>query len=138
MGRRGERDVLDRVIEAVRAGESRALVVSSEPSVRIPGGMKDLGVDLLDLDRWPDQRCLGAKVGVMTSAANPKVRRRRRLAVVLFGWRPHRHAIGAPFDLWVRNPTITGRVAQDELRSEHCYAAFAAGMSVADCVVRVG
>ena len=66
-----------------------------------------------------------------------RTERRRRLAVVLFGWRPHRHAIGAPFDLWVRNPTITGRVTQDELRSEHCYAAFAAGMSVDDGVVAV-
>src|SRR3982074_3824216 len=32
-GRRSERDVLDRVIEAVRAGESRALVVRGEPGV---------------------------------------------------------------------------------------------------------
>ena len=32
-GRRGERDVLDRLIEAVRAGESRALVVRGEPGV---------------------------------------------------------------------------------------------------------
>jgi DNA-binding CsgD family transcriptional regulator len=30
-GRRGERDVLDRLIDAVRAGESRALVVAGEP-----------------------------------------------------------------------------------------------------------
>jgi DNA-binding CsgD family transcriptional regulator len=33
MGRRSERDVLDRLIEAVRAGESRALVVRGEPGV---------------------------------------------------------------------------------------------------------
>jgi DNA-binding CsgD family transcriptional regulator len=33
MGRRGERDVLERLIEAVRAGESRALVVRGEPGV---------------------------------------------------------------------------------------------------------
>jgi DNA-binding CsgD family transcriptional regulator len=32
-GRRSERDVLDRLIEAVRAGESRALVVRGEPGV---------------------------------------------------------------------------------------------------------
>src|SRR5215211_4290241 len=32
-GRRSEFDVLDRVIEAVRAGESRALVVRGEPGV---------------------------------------------------------------------------------------------------------
>lgn len=32
-GRRSECDVLDRVIEAVRAGESRALVVRGEPGV---------------------------------------------------------------------------------------------------------
>ena len=32
-GRRSERDVLDRLIEAVRAGESRALVVVGEPGV---------------------------------------------------------------------------------------------------------
>src|SRR5438105_4089694 len=30
-GRRGERDVLDRLIDAVRAGESRALVLAGEP-----------------------------------------------------------------------------------------------------------
>src|SRR5882672_12620223 len=33
MGRRGERDVLDRLIDAVRAGESRVLVVRGEPGV---------------------------------------------------------------------------------------------------------
>ncbi|MDX6629894.1 MAG: hypothetical protein QOH00_2140, partial [Gaiellales bacterium] len=33
MGRRSERDALDRLIEAVRAGESRALVVRGEPGV---------------------------------------------------------------------------------------------------------
>jgi len=33
MGRRSERDLLDRLIEAVRAGESRALVVRGEPGV---------------------------------------------------------------------------------------------------------
>src|SRR5262245_50009723 len=33
LGRRGECDVLDRLIEAVRAGGSRALVVSGEPGV---------------------------------------------------------------------------------------------------------
>jgi hypothetical protein len=32
-GRQSERDVLDRLIEAVRAGESRALVVRGEPGV---------------------------------------------------------------------------------------------------------
>src|ERR1700694_3784927 len=32
-GRRREREVLDRLIEAVRAGESRALVVRGEPGV---------------------------------------------------------------------------------------------------------
>src|SRR4030081_2361492 len=32
-GRRSERDVLDRLLEAVRAGESRALVVRGEPGV---------------------------------------------------------------------------------------------------------
>ena len=32
-GRRSERDVLDRLIEAVRAGQSRALVVRGEPGV---------------------------------------------------------------------------------------------------------
>lgn len=32
-GRRSERDVLDRLIDAVRAGESRALVVCGEPGV---------------------------------------------------------------------------------------------------------
>src|SRR3977135_2165265 len=32
-GRRSERDVLDRLIQAVRAGESRALVVRGEPGV---------------------------------------------------------------------------------------------------------
>jgi len=32
-GRRGERDLLDRLIEAVRAGESRTLVVRGEPGV---------------------------------------------------------------------------------------------------------
>ena len=32
-GRRGERDVLDRLIDAVRAGEGRALVVTGEPGV---------------------------------------------------------------------------------------------------------
>ena len=32
-GRRGERDVLDGLIEAVRGGESRALVVRGEPGV---------------------------------------------------------------------------------------------------------
>jgi DNA-binding CsgD family transcriptional regulator len=33
LGRRAERDVLDRMLEAVRAGESRALVVRGEPGV---------------------------------------------------------------------------------------------------------
>jgi DNA-binding CsgD family transcriptional regulator len=33
MGRRGERDVLDELVEAVRTGESRALVVRGEPGV---------------------------------------------------------------------------------------------------------
>jgi hypothetical protein len=33
LGRRAERDVLDRLLEAVRAGESRALVVRGEPGV---------------------------------------------------------------------------------------------------------
>ena len=33
VGRRSERDVLDRLIEAVRGGESRALVVRGEPGV---------------------------------------------------------------------------------------------------------
>ena len=33
MGRRSERGLLDRLIEAVRAGESRALVVRGEPGV---------------------------------------------------------------------------------------------------------
>jgi predicted ATPase len=33
VGRRGERDVLDRLTGAVRAGESRALVVRGEPGV---------------------------------------------------------------------------------------------------------
>jgi ABC-type transport system involved in cytochrome c biogenesis ATPase subunit len=32
-GRRRERDVLDRLIDAVRAGESRAVVVRGEPGV---------------------------------------------------------------------------------------------------------
>src|SRR5580765_4773361 len=32
-GRRSESDVLDRLVEAVRAGESRALVVRGEPGV---------------------------------------------------------------------------------------------------------
>jgi AAA ATPase-like protein len=32
-GRRSERDVLDRLIDAVRAGEGRALVVTGEPDV---------------------------------------------------------------------------------------------------------
>src|SRR6266849_8990290 len=32
-GRRSERDLLDRLIEAVRTGESRALVVRGEPGV---------------------------------------------------------------------------------------------------------
>jgi hypothetical protein len=32
-GRRSERDVLDRLIEAVRGGQSRALVVRGEPGV---------------------------------------------------------------------------------------------------------
>jgi hypothetical protein len=32
-GRRGERDVLDRLIDAVRAGEGRALVVTGEPGM---------------------------------------------------------------------------------------------------------
>src|SRR4030081_3959744 len=32
-GRRSERDVLDRLVEAVRAGESRALVVRGEPGM---------------------------------------------------------------------------------------------------------
>src|SRR4029079_14436639 len=32
-GRRNERDVLDRLIEAVRAGESRALVLRGEPGM---------------------------------------------------------------------------------------------------------
>src|ERR1700680_2586043 len=32
-GRRNERDVLDRLIDAVRAGESRVLVVAGEPGV---------------------------------------------------------------------------------------------------------
>src|SRR5216684_3667996 len=32
-GRRSERDVLDRLIDAVRAGEGRALVVTGEPGV---------------------------------------------------------------------------------------------------------
>src|ERR1700685_4856689 len=32
-GRRTERDALDRLLDAVRAGESRALVVSGEPGV---------------------------------------------------------------------------------------------------------
>jgi MoxR-like ATPase len=32
-GRRSERDVLDRLIDAVRAGEGRALVLSGEPGV---------------------------------------------------------------------------------------------------------
>lgn len=33
LGRRAECDVLDRLLEAVRAGESRALVVRGEPGV---------------------------------------------------------------------------------------------------------
>jgi predicted ATPase len=33
LGRRSEREVLDELIEAVRAGESRALVVRGEPGV---------------------------------------------------------------------------------------------------------
>ena len=33
MGRRSERDVLDRLIDAVRAGEGRALVVTGEPGM---------------------------------------------------------------------------------------------------------
>src|SRR3979411_1301073 len=32
-GRRSERDVLDRLLQAVRAGESRALVVRGEPGM---------------------------------------------------------------------------------------------------------
>jgi hypothetical protein len=35
-GRRSQRDVLDRLIEAVRAGESRALVVRGEPGLGSP------------------------------------------------------------------------------------------------------
>src|SRR3954467_3955366 len=33
LGRRSERDTLDRLLEAVRAGESRALVLRGEPGV---------------------------------------------------------------------------------------------------------
>ena len=33
MVRRSERDALDRLVEAVRAGESRALVVRGDPGV---------------------------------------------------------------------------------------------------------
>jgi predicted ATPase len=33
LGRRSECDILDRLIEAVRAGESRALVLRGEPGV---------------------------------------------------------------------------------------------------------
>jgi hypothetical protein len=44
LGRRSERDVLDRLIEAVGAGESRALVVRGEPGAgKAPGSLKQQG-----------------------------------------------------------------------------------------------
>lgn len=38
LGRRRERDVLDRLVQAVRGGESRALAVGGDPGIEKTGG----------------------------------------------------------------------------------------------------